>query len=161
MIERHIVGLLRLPNSNWFAYHRLEGFAGKNFVDPGRGYPYYLGFGGWVDRKFVGHRLVGYHGDNHPTLLFGSVGFYRRKMPEVVDSTESNGGVAPRESYDNYRLGDYPHNGCTPPPSQSNTYLAPKCEPYRTWGKLLCRCSGLDLGRGLVVDGEVGLQGYL
>jgi hypothetical protein len=85
----------------------LGGFASKIFVDPGRGYPYYLGFGGWVDRKFVGHRHVGYHGDNHPTLLFGFVGFYRRRMPEVVDSIESNGRVAPHESYDNYRRGKH------------------------------------------------------
>ena len=101
-IEGRIVGLLLLPNLNWFAYHRLEGFAGKNFVDLGCGYPYYVGFGGWVDRKFVGHHPVGYHGDNHPTLFFGSAGFYHRRLPKVADSTKSNGRVAPRESYDNY-----------------------------------------------------------
>ena len=155
--EGHTIGLPFLPSSSRLAYHRLGGFEGTNFVDLDSCSPYYLGFGGWVDRSFVGHCFAGYLGDNYPTFLLGSVDSYHRRMPKAAGSVGSCRMAASRGSYDNFPWGDYLHSGCTPLPSQSNTYLAPKCEPYCTWDKFLCRCSGLDSGRGLAVDGEVGL----
>ena len=82
----------------------MEGFAGKNFVDPGRGLLYYVSFGGWVDRDFVDHLHIGYLDDNYITLFFGYVGVYRRRTQEVVDLVENNRRVAQRESYDNPSL---------------------------------------------------------
>lgn len=55
-----------------------------------------------MDCNFVGHRRVGYLGDNYPNHLFDYVGFYCERTQDVVDSVESNPRVAPRECYANY-----------------------------------------------------------